>query len=557
MTADFEDNLDARPALQQVLHYHEITKHHFQSYAQGPGSLDWATQPKPFRRYQGARLVSLEKFPATDEPLYDDAFVRGRIPAAPVTFQTISQLFYDSLAISAWKSTGEHSWALRVNPSSGNLHPTEGYLICGPIDGLGDRPMVCHYAPKEHGLEVRAEFERGMWDALWLVAPADIFLVGLTSIHWREAWKYGQRAYRYCQHDVGHAIGAIVIAAAGLGWQTQVLDDLGTEELALLMGTGNDDAESEEPDVLMAVGPHAEEAMGLEEDQIQALRSLTWQGTANQLSPSHLDWGVETTAAAARKPRSRQPYERRESPQPSCSYDHRSVSLRTVVRQRRSAVAMDRKTHITRDTFYRILQRTLAVPGSIPLSTLPWTPHIHLAIFVHRVKDLPAGLYLFVRDASQTRALRAAFTKVAQWQRPAECESPLRVGSGGASSASTAEEQHRDQRRVEAIGATRDHPQLVVDAPDRSSSSCPYARMACFRIVRPSFHGVRRDRRPLQPLIEQRRRILWCRLPQDRRQVLLQFVRSSARSYDATSPDAGPHQASAAPGASATHSASP
>ena len=194
--------------------------------------------------------------------------------------------------------------------------------------------------PSMARLEVRAEFERGMWDALWLVAPADIFLVGLTSIHWREAWKYGQRAYRYCQHDVGHAIGAIVIAAAGLGWQTQVLDDLGTEELALLMGTGNDDAESEEPDVLMAVGPHAEEAMGLQEDQIQALRFLTWQGTANQLSPSHLDWGVETTAAAARKPRSRQPYERRESPQPSCSYDHRSVSLRTVVRQRRSAVAM-------------------------------------------------------------------------------------------------------------------------------------------------------------------------------------------------------------------------
>ena len=43
----------------------------------------------------------------------------------------------------------------------------------------------------------------------------------------------------------GTRLGAIVIAAAGLGWQTQVLDDLGTEELALLMGTGNDDAESE------------------------------------------------------------------------------------------------------------------------------------------------------------------------------------------------------------------------------------------------------------------------------------------------------------------------
>ena len=73
----------------------------------------------------------------------------------PVNMRSVSQLFYDSLAISAWKSTGETRWALRVNPSSGNLHPTEGYLICGPIEGLSEKPMVCHYAPKEHGLEVR------------------------------------------------------------------------------------------------------------------------------------------------------------------------------------------------------------------------------------------------------------------------------------------------------------------------------------------------------------------------------------------------------------------
>ena len=44
MNADSGDNLDARPALQHVLHYPEITKHHFQSYAQAPGSLDWAAQ---------------------------------------------------------------------------------------------------------------------------------------------------------------------------------------------------------------------------------------------------------------------------------------------------------------------------------------------------------------------------------------------------------------------------------------------------------------------------------------------------------------------------------
>ena len=72
MSAESEDTPDAGPALQQVLEYHEITKHHVQGYARGPGYLDWATQPNPFRRYHGTRRVPLEKIPVTAEPLYDD-----------------------------------------------------------------------------------------------------------------------------------------------------------------------------------------------------------------------------------------------------------------------------------------------------------------------------------------------------------------------------------------------------------------------------------------------------------------------------------------------------
>ena len=33
----------------------------------------------------------------------------------------------------------------------------------------------------------------------------------------------------------------------------------------------------------------------------------------------------------------------------------------------------------------------LPVPGTVPFNTLPWAPHIHLAIVVHRVDDLAAG----------------------------------------------------------------------------------------------------------------------------------------------------------------------
>ena len=224
--------------LQQVFDYHQATKHQFEAYARAPGFLDWATQPDPFRRYAGARLIALQRVAPVDEPRYDDVFSAGRMPAAaPVNGQTISQLFYDSLALSAWKSIGDSRWALRVNASSGNLHPTEGYLVCGPVEGLCNQPMVCHYAPKEHGLEVLAEFAAELWEALCGAFPAHTFFLGLSSIHWREAWKYGQRAYRYCMQDAGHALGALSIAAGGLGWQTRLLDGLGTDELALLLGT--------------------------------------------------------------------------------------------------------------------------------------------------------------------------------------------------------------------------------------------------------------------------------------------------------------------------------
>ena len=424
-----ERSADSTGPLQTVFEYHQATKHHFQRYARGPQNMDWATQPNPFRRFAGARLIALEKIPPTAEPLYDDAFVRGRIPPVPVTLRSVSQLFCDSLAISAWKSVGDASWSLRVNPSSGNLHPTEGYLICGPIESLCAKPMVCHYAPQEHTLEVRAEFEFSLWEKLCVRFPEDTFFLGLTSIHWRESWKYGHRAYRYCQHDAGHAIGAISIAAAGLGWQTRILDELGTDELALLTGTYRDhDAEPEEPDVLIACSPVEQtDETGLPEDQVLRFESLEWRGNPSQLSSSHVEWGMGEIAQATRKPRGSGQYERHRNPLNQWSLDTRPVSLRNMIRQRRSAVAMDGETRISRDTFYRILQRTLAVPDNIPFDTLPWKPHIHLAIFVHRIDDLPTGLYFLVRDSSQRGALEAALTQADGWRRPLGCPGQLEL----------------------------------------------------------------------------------------------------------------------------------
>ncbi|MEH6652481.1 MAG: hypothetical protein V7707_20905 [Motiliproteus sp.] len=257
----------------------------------------------------------------------------------------------------------------------------------------------------------------------------------LTSIHWRAAWKYGQRAYRYCQHDAGHAIAAISIAAAGQGWQARILDDLSTDELALLTGTfRKHDAEPEEPDVLIALSPftQATNQVGLPEEAILTFATLDWRGRPNQLSTSHVGWGMEEIALAVRKPRGSSWYDRSHSqPKPRPlkhrPLDARPVALYSVIRQRRSAVAMDAKTSISRDIFFRILQKTLAVPGSIPFGTLPWKPHINLALFVHRVDGLSPGLYVLVRAPSQRKALEAALTKADSWRRPPGCPEQLEL----------------------------------------------------------------------------------------------------------------------------------
>jgi hypothetical protein len=56
----------------------------------------------------------------------------------------------------------------------------------------------------------------------------------LTSIVWREAWKYGERAYRYCLHDIGHAWQALALSARAIGCDTFAVGSFVDDEVAQL-----------------------------------------------------------------------------------------------------------------------------------------------------------------------------------------------------------------------------------------------------------------------------------------------------------------------------------
>ena len=110
---------------------------------------------------------------------------------------------------------------------------------------------VYHYVSHDHSLEQRCRFSDNFSDSG--------ILIGLSSIHWREAWKYGERAYRYCQHDTGHALGALRYAAATLGWSVELLAEWPDDDIAKLLGLDRDDfkaLEHESPDLVCRINTH-------------------------------------------------------------------------------------------------------------------------------------------------------------------------------------------------------------------------------------------------------------------------------------------------------------
>ena len=194
--------------------YHESTKHSIESLRRAPHVLDWANMPDPFRQYEGVPVLDL---PADPPVLETPALeVLHDIPGSASAHDGptfLSGLLFYSAAISASKrvpSTG-YRYALRVNPSSGNLHPTELHFL---TRGLKEWPDgLYHYRPSAHMAEQRALGDAGL---KWAGSSAPIVFV-LTSIAWREAWKYRDRAYRYCLLDIGHAWQALALAARAAG----------------------------------------------------------------------------------------------------------------------------------------------------------------------------------------------------------------------------------------------------------------------------------------------------------------------------------------------------
>jgi SagB-type dehydrogenase family enzyme len=393
-----------------VLDYHQRTKHQLNAYAKGPASLDWNDQPDPFRRFEGCETVPLP-LPGQDVACrFSDLDQPGRIQAQTLNLNTLGLFLELALGLSAWKQYGPDRWALRCNPSSGNLHPTEAYVVCTDTTLLP--AGVYHYLSHDHLLERRGKFTPEKME------PA--LFIGLTSIHWREAWKYGERAFRYCQHDIGHALAALSYAAACLGWRIELLGETADADLADWLGLNRSEDfiehEREAPDLFCRL--HADTSPGHFEPAglSLSLQNVQWFGKARRLSQHHFyRWPViDDISRYTQKPPT--PAERWQAPfqaLPDVSHDRCASRL---IRQRRSAQQFNaRAQSLALADFHRILQAVLP-NAKPPFIAWNWPPQVHLLLFVHRVEGMEPGLYFMPRANFDPAEFRQTFSGDFVWE---------------------------------------------------------------------------------------------------------------------------------------------
>ncbi|WP_372883074.1 SagB/ThcOx family dehydrogenase [Psychromonas sp.] len=378
--------------------YHQQTKHYADRPARSSGYMDWANQPVPFRCYSGAREIQLPLIDKDPGLPYNALYKINAV--SPINLFSISTLLSLSMGLSAWKKYESNEWALRINPSSGNLHPTECYLL---LPGFSDKPAcLAHYHPYLHILQETAILNQQQCEDFNALGGFGLIL---TSITWREAWKYGERAYRYCQHDVGHALAALRFACNLNGWKMTLIPQVHEQELNDFLALDTIVGEEECADCLCWI-----DVKEIDSDSIsqwfKQQKLLNHQHKANRLSAQHVDWEIIKRVQQASRSQGQVSRLTTQRPESNPAQLNSPYGAEDIIRKRRSAQRYSQQNSKTdMPVFLHMLSRTLASKGC-PFDLFPYPSRVHLILFVHAINGLESGLYIWLRNTQHLQDLK-------------------------------------------------------------------------------------------------------------------------------------------------------
>lgn len=238
-------------------------------------ALDVGGRPPVFERYpalavvplpppEEARALAARSSPPTGAALEAAQRAPAALGPAPITLRALGALLHLTQGITSVTGLPTDPFYRRAAASSGALYPTVTHVVVG--EALGLAPGLYHYEPRGHALHrVREGDLRGELAARSAhgadLARAPVTLV-LSAIYQKTAWKYEERAYRYCLLDVGHVAANAIAAGSALGLASRAIGRFDDAAVAELLGVP---PARQGPLVLVALGapaaPHPPSAL--------------------------------------------------------------------------------------------------------------------------------------------------------------------------------------------------------------------------------------------------------------------------------------------------------
>ncbi len=201
--------------------YHQETKYSEEAMLRHQQTLDWGTQPSPFKEYHSDKAISL--VPCL--PFQNNVFAGHPTQPQPEEMSfglaALSRLLYFTNGVTGIiQYQNGRSLMLRAAPTAGGLYPTEIYVAVRDVPGIPKG--IYNFYVKGHSLV--PVWEGDFWSKFSdycmgheAVAKSSVLLL-MAAVFQRSAWRYQERAYRRVLLDTGHVLGNVTAYAPKEGF---------------------------------------------------------------------------------------------------------------------------------------------------------------------------------------------------------------------------------------------------------------------------------------------------------------------------------------------------
>ena len=414
--------------VRRTLSYHRRTKHHLHRYAQSLGYLDWATQPDPFRTFAGAPTVPL--------PLLADALdASSRISTRPERIAPRRWMSTASACYSSWRSGCRPGRSTRAR--AGRCAATRPAATC-------IRPRVtpsCRRCRASRPASTTTSAATTFWNAVARSPPPSpqprrVLAAGSVSgrpvvdplARGVEVWRTrlpllpARRRPRPRRDPLRRGGAGLVGPVARPSRRCRRVRLARPERARALPEV--DPLDREHPDAIVLVGPpplpHAVSGLTTPADG-------AWSGKANRLSPHHVHWEVIDDVAEAtwRRKGTRLFFTGATVAKKSRVRRQASVPAATLIRQRRSCLALDGRTDLDVGPVLSHPRPAAAAAGRAALGSAALGAAPARRRLCPPRYGLRPGLYFFERSPAVHDELRHTCRPTFAWEKPTGCPDEL------------------------------------------------------------------------------------------------------------------------------------